>query len=45
MLKLFQKLFCKHQYKFSFSFLVETGMKKVVVHRCTKCGKIKVYIV
>lgn len=45
MLKLFKKLFCKHQYKFLFSYLICTGMRKVCVFKCEECEKIKVYIV
>lgn len=45
MLRLFKQLKCKHQYKFLFSCLIHTGMRKVCVFKCEECEKIKVYIV
>lgn len=40
-----KQLQCKHQYKFLFSYLIDTGMRKVCVFECQECEKIKVYIV
>jgi RNase P subunit RPR2 len=40
-----KQLQCKHQYKFLFSYLVDTGMRKVCVFECKECGKIKLYSV
>lgn len=41
--KMWKRLICKHEYKYSHSFMVHGGMRKVVVHVCTKCGKEKFY--
>jgi hypothetical protein len=40
-----KQLQCKHQYKFLFSYLIDTGMRKLCVFKCKQCGKIKIYIV
>lgn len=45
-LKIFwKKLTCKHSFVFDASTLIDTGTRKLVVHKCEKCGKLKVYIV
>lgn len=45
MIKLFEKLFCRHDYEYYDQYKVDGGMAKIVRHKCKKCGKFKVYIV
>ena len=45
MKQFFKRLFCKHDYEFYMQMLIDAGMRKLVLHKCTKCGKFKVYIV
>lgn len=40
-----KKLFCKHEYEFLTQRIIDGGMKKLCIHRCKKCGKVKVYFV
>jgi hypothetical protein len=40
----FKRLFCKHEYKCQYTYLVNTGMRKASVFKCNKCGKVKTYI-
>lgn len=40
-----KQLFCKHEYEFYYSMLVDAGMRKLVTHKCKHCGKLKTYIV
>ena len=44
-MKLFKRLFCKHEYEFKESMMLHAGMRKMVVHKCEKCGKEKTWIV
>ena len=44
-MKIFKRLFCKHEYKFVKSEMIDCGVFKMVIHRCEKCGKEKVYYV
>ena len=39
MKEFFKKLFCKHDIKFSYQQMVNGGNAKMIVHKCTKCGK------
>jgi len=39
------KLFCKHDFKYKFQHMRDGGMGKVIIHECTKCGKIKVELI
>ena len=33
-------LFCKHDYQFLDQHLIDSGMRKMIRHKCIKCGKI-----
>lgn len=43
--KFWERLLCKHSYKFKESMMLHAGMRKMVVHKCEKCGKEKTYYV
>lgn len=36
------RILCKHEYDTVDSFLIDSGMRKEIVLKCRKCGKIKV---
>ena len=40
-----KRLLCKHEYKFKESMMLHAGMRKMVIHKCIKCGKEKTYFV
>lgn len=42
---MFKSLFCKHDYEYFDQFKVDGGMRKIIRHKCKKCGKVKVYSV
>ena len=45
-MKIFKKLFCKHDYKYTGKqHMLDTGMRKALYYECNKCGKIKVIII
>ena len=39
-MKLFKKLFCKHDYDYQYLNMVNTGMAKLYRCTCKKCGKV-----
>lgn len=43
--RMWQRLTCKHEYKHEKSLMLHGGMRKMVIHKCVKCGKEKTYIV
>lgn len=40
-----EQLICKHEYKFKEQMMLHGGMRKMVIHKCEKCGKEKTYFV
>ena len=42
---IFKRLFCKHEFEFDSQTLINTGMRKMIIHKCKKCGKLKFYFV
>jgi len=44
-MKIFKRLFCKHAYEFVDSYLINTGMQKMIIYKCSKCGKQKIKFV
>ena len=40
-----KRLFCKHEYKYKQQTLINTGMQKMIVYKCKKCGKEKCKII
>jgi lipopolysaccharide biosynthesis regulator YciM len=44
-MKFFNKLFCKHDYEYLLSHLINDGMQKLVEYKCNKCGNVETRIV
>ena len=44
MRQFFKRLFCKHEYEFEYSYLIQTGSRKLIAHKCKLCGKRKIII-
>ena len=42
MLRFFKRLFCKHEYEFVKSQIVDAGRTKETISRCKHCGKVRV---
>lgn len=40
-MKCLKRMFCKHQYKCEFEFMVNGGLAKMYRLTCLKCGKTK----
>lgn len=40
-MKILKHLFCKHEYKCEFEFMVDGGLAKMYKLTCLKCGKTK----
>ena len=40
-----KRLFCKHEYQYKEQMLINTGMQKMIVYKCEKCGKGKCKII
>ena len=38
-MNIINKLFCKHDYIFKEQKLIDCGMRKMIIRKCTKCGK------
>jgi hypothetical protein len=43
--RIWKQLFCQHEYKYEKQVLINGGMKKMITHKCIKCGKEKFYFV
>lgn len=43
--RIWKQIICKHEYRYSHSFMIHDGMRKTVVHKCDNCGKEKLYYV
>lgn len=43
--RIWKQLRCKHEYKYESQMLINAGMRKMVTHKCEKCGKEKIYYV
>lgn len=39
MIQLFKKIFCKHDYTYTYLYKTDGGMSKVYRVKCKKCGK------
>ena len=42
---MFKRLFCKHDFKFKSQHMRDGGMGKSIVHKCVKCGKVKIELI
>jgi len=38
----FDRLRCNHDYEYKYQHMINGGMSKVFIYRCTKCGKTKI---
>lgn len=45
MIKLLEKLFCKHEYEYFDQYKANGGMEKIIRRKCKKCGRIKAEII